>query len=77
MQMMWVWDPCPLGRARVVEWNALQASNPVVLGSIFGGSGVLRAWWESVPEGVFTIWADFDGSVLKFPACKVCETFSL
>ena len=77
MWMLWVWDPGPPGRARVVERNAPQPSHPVVWVSIFGVFGVLCARWECVPEGVFTVRADFDGSVLKIGSCKVCETVSL
>ena len=77
MWMVWIQDPGPPGRARVVKRNAHQHSDPVVWGSIFGVSGVLWARWESVPEGVSTIWADLSGSVLKNGPCKVSEIVSL
>ena len=67
----------PPGRARVVRTLCMWAFILVVTGSILG---VACIFVGDVKMGVlakFTIWADFDGVVLRFSMCKVSESDSL
>ena len=67
----------PPGRAREVRTLCMWAFIPVVQSSILGSHALFVGHVKMGVLAEFTIWADFDGVVLRFSMCKVSESDSL
>ena len=61
----------------VAKLLCMRASVLVVTGSILGVACIFVGALKMEVLAKFTIWADFDGVVLRFSMCKVSESDSL